>query len=95
MRITFDTPSIVSTGIVIATPPAVKKLHPIDVFVALQRHRRGDWGLVSESDHEQNDLALRNGGRLLSVFEDRAQIRFWIVTEADRSQTTVLLPSNY
>ncbi|GAA4470051.1 hypothetical protein GCM10023156_62960 [Novipirellula rosea] len=92
---TFDAPSIVSTGTVFATASVVKKLNPIDVYVALQRHRRGDWGLVSESDHEQNDLALQNGGRLLSVFEDRKQTRFWIITEADRSQSTVLLPSDY
>ena len=95
MMKTFDTPSIVATGTVFATAAVVRKLNPIDVFVALQRHRKGDWGIVSESDHEMNELALQNGGRLLSVFEDGKKTRFWIITEADRSQTTVLLPSDY
>lgn len=95
MRDTFESSEIVETGVVFVTASASKKLNPMDIFVALQRHRKGDWGLVCEQDQEANDSALAVGHRLLSVYDDRDQTRFWIVTEPDSSYTTVLLPSDY
>jgi hypothetical protein len=62
---------------------------------ALVRHALCDWGEVCDEDKAANDRALLDGARLLSVFHSRDWIRFWIITEADRSATTVLLPKEY
>jgi hypothetical protein len=62
---------------------------------ALSRHVRGDWGLVDAEDWQTNDRALVEHARLLSTFDTAAGRRFWIITEADRSSTTVLLPEEY
>ena len=51
------------------------------------------WGDVDEHDRQTNDDAVSFGGRLLSAYVDRSNTRFWIITEADRSATTILLPS--
>jgi len=66
----------------------------VDNRQLLRRHASGDWGDVS--DPEQNDHALQHGGRLLSVYEiNESGETIWILTEADRSATTFLLPSEY
>lgn len=62
---------------------------------ALSRHVRGDWGLVDAEDWQSNECALVEHARLLSTFDTAAGRRFWIITEADRSSTTVLLPEEY
>lgn len=82
-------------GQTVITPTAMNILHPEDVHVALQRHAVGDWGEVCEEDWAENDVSLDQGFRLLSVYRDRNQRKFWIITEADRSATTVLLPEDY
>jgi hypothetical protein len=61
----------------------------------LQRHARGDWGDVCAEDKGLNDEALIDGSRLLSVYKTKQGQRIWIITEADRSVTTFLLPSEY
>jgi hypothetical protein len=66
-----------------------------DVGVALSRHVHGDWGDVCEEDREANEFSLTHGERLLSVYHDRNGVKFWIITERDRSATTVLLPDDY
>jgi hypothetical protein len=66
-----------------------------DVADALRRHFSGDWGEVCDEDRRANELALSFGQRLLSSYRDRRGNRFWIVTESDRSATTVLLPDEY
>jgi len=58
----------------------------------LLRHRHGDWGELDTFDREENDLALRCGGRLLSAYRTRLGEQLWVITEADRSATTLLLP---
>jgi hypothetical protein len=70
-------------------------LHPADIQSALSRHANGDWGDVDETDRKENELSLEKGFRLLSVYKDRNDAKFWIITEADRSATTVLLPEDY
>lgn len=60
----------------------------------LSRHAAGDWGEVSPEDRQENELSLKEGFRLLSVYRDRDR-KFWIITEADRSVTTVLMPDDY
>jgi hypothetical protein len=65
--------------------------HPFDL---LARHATGDWGELCAFDRRQNEIALRDGYRILSSYEISAG-RVWIITEADRSVTTILLPEEY
>jgi len=61
----------------------------------LRRHVSADWGEVSEDDAQENELSLRDGFRLLSAYRTVKSQKIWIITEADRSATTILLPSEY
>ena len=85
-------------GMLVATPGALAlaREHGVDVVALLRRHRSGDWGQVPEADALANDLAADPAcpARLLSAY-DTPGGRLWIITEADRSATTVLLPSEY
>jgi hypothetical protein len=78
-----------------ATRGAIASLHPIDMARGLARHQSGDWGDVPPEDREENELSLREGFRVMSSYTDRHGTRFWIITEADRSATTILLPDEY
>lgn len=69
-----------------------EKLSPSDL---LRRHQSGDWGDVGLADSQANEFALRDGGRLLSAYELEGGTRVWIITESDRSSTTILLPAEY
>jgi hypothetical protein len=82
-------------GRVVITSHALGRLHPRDVHNALRRHARRDWGNVSPDDWAANDRALKKGFRLLSSYCDRNKRTFWIITEADRASTTLLLPEDY
>jgi hypothetical protein len=82
-------------GQTVITPAALSQLHPEDVKACLDRHAAGDWGEASESDSQSNQTALTEDARLFSVYTDRNNARFWIITESDRSATTVLLPDDY
>lgn len=73
----------------------MKTLISEDVQKALERHFRGDWGECDAHDWQENDFALQHKGRLLSVFQDRAGTKFWIITDAEWGTTTVLLPDDY
>jgi hypothetical protein len=66
-----------------------------EIFSAIQRHQAGDWGDVSDEDRSANDQALIQGTRILSAYRATNGTKFWIITEADRSVTTVLLPEDY
>jgi hypothetical protein len=61
----------------------------------LHRHANGDWGEVDAYDAKENELSLQRGFRLLSSYTTVAGDKLWIITEADRSATTLLLPSEY
>jgi hypothetical protein len=82
-------------GRTVITPNARDQLHPEDVLHSMKRHSTGDWGDVDEHDRQENEHSLANALRLLSVYHDRNRVKFWIITEADRSATTVLLPEDY
>ena len=82
-------------GQVVATSTALATLPAQDMAAALDRHRRGDWGDVGREDWQANERALKHGERLLSAYRTAAGTRFWVVTEWDRSLTTVLLPEDY
>lgn len=87
-----------SSGKVVATPGALEALQKADVSLELflARHLHGDWGEMDATDKTANDLALQNGSRLLSAYDlPRTGARLWIITEADRSVTTLLLPEEY
>ena len=59
---------------------------------ALFQHQSGQWGEVDESDWQANDEALQSGDRLLSAYRTADEVKFWVITEYDRSVTTILLP---
>jgi hypothetical protein len=85
----------VTLGRLLITKEAMAALSHGDVFTALRRHTRGDWGDVCLDDQAANNQALSAEGRLLSSYRSKAGVKFWIITEADRSATTVLLPGDY
>jgi len=82
-------------GRIVATPNALSELSQQDMLSAIKRHQAGDWGEVDEHDRQANDRALSNGTRLFSVYRSVNGIPFWVITEADRFTTTVLLPEDY
>jgi hypothetical protein len=81
-------------GQVVITPGVREALGPEVVQAALCRHEAGDWGELDAEDSDENEFALRGGFRLLSAYT-AGETRFWVITEADRSATTVLLPDEY
>ena len=84
----------VPLGRTVATPAALGAVSQPDIVAALRRHASGDWGEVDPDDRAANDDALRSGERLLSVYQSATGTTFWVITEADRSATTVLLPDD-
>ncbi|MBN9519236.1 hypothetical protein J0H58_12060 [bacterium] len=85
----------VPLGQIVATPAALGVLTQPEIVAALRRHASGDWGNVDAEDRAANDDALHDGTRLLSVYQSASGTTFWVITEADRSVTTVLLPDDY
>lgn len=83
-------------GRIVATPAVLKHFADHDVLPDpyIRRHVRGDWGEVPTEDALENDFSVANGFRLLSTYEIGGK-RVWIITEADRSATTLLFPSEY
>ena len=89
-------------GIIVATPAALELLEKANVRPAtlLHRHHRGDWGDICEVDREINNLAISNEGnlekqqRVMSVYKIKNET-IWVITEHDRSVSTLLLPSDY
>jgi hypothetical protein len=82
-------------GEIVATSNAVSNLTNLDILLALSRHVRGDWGDLDVEDKEANERALLGGTRLFSAYHALNGTKFWIITEWDRSVTTVLLPEDY
>lgn len=82
-------------GQLVATPNALTHLSQEDILTAIHRHQAGDWGDLSEEDRQENAFSLQKGFRLLSVYHSAQGVKFYIITEADRSVTTVLLPEDY
>ena len=67
-----------------------------ELIKCLLMHQKGDWGNLDEDDKMLNDTAVENGGRILSAYEiGKNKVKIWIITEADRSYTTILLPEEY
>jgi hypothetical protein len=86
-----------SLGQVVATPGALDALEESGQMINefLDRHVTGDWGELSEEDWRANDYALQEGTRIFSAYTTAIGEKIWIITEWDRSYTTLLLPSEY
>ena len=82
-------------GQTVITRTALAALPAQDIAAALDRHRTGDWGEVGRDDWRANERALKQDERLLSVYRTANGMKFYIITEWDRSLTTVLLPEDY
>jgi hypothetical protein len=81
-------------GRLVATQNALDTIPNDSIMAALARHVRGEWGELDPEDLASNEQALKTSGRLFSQYFSGDQ-KFWIITEADRSATTVLLPEDY
>lgn len=84
-------------GQVVGTPGALQALedaeqHPVEL---LARHVTGDWGALPEEDIRENEFSVEHGFRILSAYRLATGVRVWVITEADRSATNFLLPSEY
>lgn len=84
-------------GRIVATPGALEALERAGKSPAdfLARHQRGDWGDLSDDDRRENEFSLGRHLRLFSAYQLDRDVKIWIITEADRSATTILLPSDY
>jgi hypothetical protein len=84
-------------GLIVATPGALAALEKAgqEPGEFLTRHVNREWGDLSSEDKKENDHSLEYGFRLLSSYRTNAGDRLWIITEADRSATTLLLPEEY
>ena len=89
-------PELFPLGRLVATPGALALCGPQPdlLFPLIARHAMGDWGTVCNEDKDANNQALLDGNRLLSAYEFH-DAKVWVITEADRSVTTVLLPEEY
>lgn len=87
-----------SLGQVVATPGAIRALEEnhVDAWSLLRRHANGDWGCLPLEDQQENGRSVEAGWRILSsyVLNERGD-KLWVITEADRSSTCLLLPSEY
>lgn len=79
-------------GQVNLTPLVKASVPPSELFRALRRHALGDWGDLDSAQRAQNDKALADGGQLVSEYRTKDDKTIWVITEADRAWTTVLLP---
>ena len=86
-----------SPGQIVATPGALAAMeeHQCQPLTLLARHLAGDWGVLPAEDAQLNDEALKSDGRLLSSYPLGGDTRIWVITEWDRSVTTVLRPEDY
>lgn len=87
-------PARLFLGRVLATPGALDVLDHASTAAVLARHMKGDWGDIDIEDREMNERALVNNDRVLSAYTVNGTA-LWVITEADRSATTILLPQEY
>jgi hypothetical protein len=85
-----------SLGVIVGTTAAVAALERNNQLPTpfLERHESGDWGEISEEDKKENDLSVEDESRILSVYSLEDGTKIWILTENDRSVTTLLLPDD-
>lgn len=90
-----NAPGRFEPGRLVATPAVLEAVLRDELMNAFFRHVRCDWGDTCDHDRELNDQALSSGDRLFSVYHSAEGQKFWIITESDRSATTILLPEDY
>jgi len=97
MKYAIERRPLFPLGELVATPGALAALQKAGQSPAefLSLHVRGQWGDISEEDRRENEYSLQHGFRLLSSYRTNANETIWLVTESDRSVTTLLLPSEY
>lgn len=91
----IQSPTLFPLGKVVATPSVLEKVSERDINDALSRHAHGDWGIMPDEDKQSNDSAVKGGDRIFSAYRSHGGVKFWIITEWDRSATTILLPEEY
>jgi hypothetical protein len=84
-------------GRMVATPGALEALQNAgqDAIEFIRRHSQGDWGDLGEEDKRENEFSVGKELRIFSAYHLKDETKIWIITESDRSATTVLLPSEY
>jgi hypothetical protein len=89
--------ALFALGQTVATPRALEALEEAkqSPIALISRHHAGDWGDLCDADRTENQRALEHGGRLFSAYNVGDDVRIWVITESDRSATTVLLPKDY
>lgn len=92
----FNRP-LFSLGQCVATPGALTAMEEAGQTPAdfLARHVHGDWGEVHPGDRGMNEQALRDDARIFSVYTTAKGVKVWVITEADRASTCILLPDEY
>ena len=91
----MNTKPKVQLGQTVATCNAAAELEDVEIVAALGRHEQGDWGDLGADDWQANERALIENERLVSVYHTKGGQKFYVITERDRSVTTVLLPEDY
>jgi hypothetical protein len=88
---------VLHLGVVVSTPGALEAMEEAGVNPRqyLRRHMQGDWGELCDEDRQENEFSLEHGLRVMSVYTLPTEVKIWVITEADRSSTTFLLPSEY
>jgi len=81
----------------VATPAALATLSKLEIDPGelLTRHVTGDWGDLEEEDKQENEFSVDKELRIFSAYKVHDDTKIWVITEADRSATTLLLPSDY
>ena len=97
MKYAIERRPLFPLGRLVATPGALAALHKAGQSPAefLSLHVRGQWGDIPQEDRQENEYSLKRGFRLLSSYRTKANETIWVVTESDRSVTTLLLPTEY
>lgn len=92
-----NTKPLFSLGQTLITPGALEELQKASTsgLELLARHLSGDWGDLPEEDKQQNELALKKGFRIVSAYNLPTGERLWVITEGDRSATTIVKPEEY
>ena len=90
-----NTPNWFESGRLVATPAVLEAVPQDELIKAFFRHLHCDWGDTCDHDRGLNEQALSSGDRLFSVYHSAEGQKFWIITESDRSATTILLPEDY
>jgi hypothetical protein len=93
--IVFVGSALFDLGKIVSTPTALEAVPREEISTALSRYAQGDWGELDDDDKIANKRAFETGGRLLSAYKTKSGTKFWIITEADRFVTTILLPEDY